>query len=886
MPSPPGLRLRFRLPKNQRVGRFGPCKGAPHGRPATSLPLGTAYGPATPFLGPCGATRRLRLGRTGRAALVAAVCATALATSAAPTGADNEALIEEIVVVATAPDDRTGMPAAKLPYASQAADADQVDRSLSLDLSDFLERTFTSVSLNDAQNNPLQPDLQYRGYTASPLLGLAQGIAVHVNGARFNEPLGDTVNWDLMPVTAIHSVQLMGGANPAFGLNTLGGALSLRMKDGFRSPGMGLEAWGGSHGRRVVAADVGGNRAVGSGALAYHIGAHGFDEDGWRDLSASSAGNAFGSVGWRGARSEMHLRAHRATSDLLGNGAVPVELLALDRKAIFTAPDRTENTMTMLSLDASRELSDGIQVAANLFHRSGGADAFNGDASEFAECELGGGDRLIEGLEEDDLEEIGLDDDDVCQGQFMDAEALEDFLNEAADDDEFDVEDLTDDLSGTGELADDAVNNISRRRQTSRGGDVHATFAGELFGAPTRALAGVAWYRGDTNFHSVTELAELNPDTRSTEGLGTGTFVDDLATRIDTRTETRSLYLTASVDASEAFTVTASARMNDTRVTLQDQSGERPELDGEHDYFRVNPHLGAVWNVTDSASLYAGIGMSSRAPTPIELACNEHVFERAAEFGDDEEFECRLPNAFLADPPLDDVVTRGFEAGARGLVNGINYHLGLFHSINTDDILFQTTGRATGLFANVDETRRAGVELALNGSLGRLDWRAAYTRLEATFGQDFHVLSPNHRFADDDGEVLVRSGSRIPGLPDQSFKLGVDYAVGSGFEIGFDLVAHGGQYLRGDESNGLPRLPGYQVLDLRMTWQATPSAKLFLRIENAFDEEYESFGLIGESPAEVEVPLFRDFENPRFVSPGAPRGIFAGVRLRLQPVGL
>ena len=792
-----------------------------------------------------------------------------------------EEIVERIVVVATAPDDRDGMPAAKLPYASQAADADQVDRSLSLDLSDFLERNFTSVSLNDAQNNPLQPDLQYRGYTASPLLGLAQGIAVHVNGARFNEPLGDTVNWDLMPVTAIHSVQLMGGANPAFGLNTLGGALSLRMKDGFRSPGMGLEAWGGSHGRRVVAADVGGSRPVGRGALGYHIGAHGFDENGWRDLSASRAGNAFGSVGWRGTRSEMHLRAHRAASNLLGNGTVPVELMARDRKAIFTAPDLTENTMTMLSVDASHELSSGVQVAANLFHRSGGADALNGDASEFAVCNLGGGDRLIEGLEEDDLEAIGLDDDDVCEGQFTGAEALEDFLNQAAGEDEFHVDDLTGDLSGTGELADDAVNNISRRRQTSRGADLHASFNGEVFGAPARGLAGVAWYRGDTSFHSVTELSELNADTRSTEGLGTGTFVGDLATRIDTRTETRSLYLTASIDAAEAFTVTASARMNDTRVTLQDRSGERPELDGEHDYLRVNPHLGAVWDVTDSASLYAGAGMSSRAPTPIELACNEHVFERAAEFGDDEEFECRLPNAFLADPPLDDVVTRGFEAGARGIVAGMSYQLGVFHSVNTDDILFQTTGRATGLFANVDETRRAGVELALYGSLGRLDWRAAYTRLEATFGQDFHVLSPNHSFANDDGEVLVRDGSRIPGLPDQSFKLGADYAVGRGFEIGFDLVAHGAQHLRGDESNGLPRLPGYRVLDLRLTWQATSSAKLFLRVENALDEEYESFGLIGEAPSEVDVPPFRDFENPRFVSPGAPRGIFAGVRLRL-----
>jgi hypothetical protein len=31
-----------------------------------------------------------------------------------------------------------------------------------------------SVYVNDIQNNPLQPDINYRGYTASPLLGTPQ----------------------------------------------------------------------------------------------------------------------------------------------------------------------------------------------------------------------------------------------------------------------------------------------------------------------------------------------------------------------------------------------------------------------------------------------------------------------------------------------------------------------------------------------------------------------------------------------------------------------------------------------------------------------------------------------------------------------------------------
>ncbi|HTE41768.1 MAG TPA: Plug domain-containing protein, partial [Steroidobacteraceae bacterium] len=103
----------------------------------------------------------------------------------------------------------------------QFADADQIEKSQTLDLSDFLSRHFGSVNVNHAQNNPLQPDLNFRGFTASPLLGLPQGLTVYQNGVRMNEPFGDTVNWDLIPLSTIDSVQLLAGSNPVFGLNTL-----------------------------------------------------------------------------------------------------------------------------------------------------------------------------------------------------------------------------------------------------------------------------------------------------------------------------------------------------------------------------------------------------------------------------------------------------------------------------------------------------------------------------------------------------------------------------------------------------------------------------------------------------------------------------------------
>ena len=110
----------------------------------------------------------------------------------------------------------------------QTATSEEIRELGALDLTDFMRRSFTNVFVNEAQNNPLQPDLRYRGFVGSPLLGLPQGIAVYQDAVRINEPFGDTVNWALIPLSAIDTVNLMPGSNPLFGLNALGGTISIR----------------------------------------------------------------------------------------------------------------------------------------------------------------------------------------------------------------------------------------------------------------------------------------------------------------------------------------------------------------------------------------------------------------------------------------------------------------------------------------------------------------------------------------------------------------------------------------------------------------------------------------------------------------------------------
>jgi len=793
---------------------------------------------------------------------------------------------EEIIVVGIVPGGAT-LDQSKVPYPVQRSQLEDLDAMRSASVANVLQQSFSSVSLNDAQNNPLQPDLQYRGFTASPLLGLAQGMAVYQNGVRINEPLGDAVNWDLLPLSAVETVTLSGGANPLFGLNSLGGSLALNMKDGFGFEGAALNYSGGSFGRRSGNLEFGGNKD----GFAYYLNAEFFDEDGWRDYSSSQALNLYGSIGWRFTEGEVNLNYQYGDSDLTGNGASPVELIALNRAAIFSGPDTTENKLNMMSVDFTRQLSSNLSLSGTIFTRHSETNSFNGDGSEFAVCEFTNGDTLIEGIEEDDLEEIGLDEDDICEGQFANADALEGFLNNAAilagEDEEYSIEDLTDDLSGSGLLSDAAINNLSTRRQKSFGGDLQWTLQGEFLGAPAQLVWGAAYYSGDSQFDAVLELSDISPLTRLTTGLGTNTFVDSQATSIDTENDSSSLYFTATADVNDSVAVTLSARANRTNVVLQDRSGMRPELNGDHEFQRVNPAAGFTWQYHEDHNLYANVSQSSRAPTPIELACNEGVFELAVQYAvergedpDDVDFECRLPNAFLADPPLEDVVTTSVELGSRGVLDELVYSVGLFHARNRDDILFQTTGRQTGLFANVDKTQRQGLESSLAGQWGSLHWRASYSYIDATFEDNFSVLSPNHGFADNKGEIQVSRGDAIPGIPAHQFKLITRYRFEEKFSVGLDLIANSEQTLRGDESAQLPAIEGYSLVNLSASYEINQNMSLFVTVNNVFDEEYKTFGLLGEEPGELEVPIIEDLTVPRFLGPAAPRAAFLGFRLR------
>ena len=750
--------------------------------------------------------------------------------------------LEPIEVIDVTPTHGTGLPQNKIPANIQTANSDEVNAAQSLDITEFINRNLGSVHINEAQNNPFHPDVRFRGFTASPLLGLPQGLAAYQDGTRVNELFGDTVNWDVIPQSAIASINLMSGSNPLFGLNTLGGALSLKTKTGFTHPGHEVKAYSGSFARRAIAFSSGGYNQ----RLSYFLSGNLFAEDGWRDFSPSDVRQVFGNIGWKENASTLDLSLTLADNALLGNGALPIDLLNTERRAVFTHPDKTKNNMLMANLRGSHAWSDTLILASTVYYRRNNVETFNGDDTDFEPCE--------------DLENEGF----LCVGEAADQERIKDqFGNDVRlpvngydeDDEETEIDD-EDDEGGF-----NATNNTSQTRQGGYGATLQATFTNPIVIRENQFIVGASFDRGGALFNSETELARLTPD-RGT--VGSGIFESESFVDVETTVQNVGIYATDTFSISPRLHLTLSGRYNRTEIILRDQIGV--ELNGDHTFGRFNPAAGLTYQFHNLLSFYGSYSEASRVPTPVELTCA------------DPDAPCKLPNAFVADPPLDQVITKTWETGLRGeLGNGIDWNADFFRATSFDDLIFVSSGALTneGYFQNVARTLRQGVEVNIGGSFfGRLHGLLNYTYISATFETNLTVSSPNHPEAEG-GEIEVEQGDRIPGVPQHNLKADVAFAVTDTLSLGANVLINSSQIFRGDEGNLIAQIPGYGIVNLRARYTFWSNISVFAKVNNLFDETYETFGLFGEA----EEVLGAEFEDARFLSPGAPRAAWIGLEV-------
>jgi len=514
-----------------------------------------------------------------------------------------------------------------------------------------------------------------------------------------------------------------------------------------------------------------------------------------------------------------------ADTDLVGNGAAPVDLLAQDRAAVFTHPDRTQNELTLLNFRGSQKLSEAVSLTGNVYSRSSDVRTLNGDDSDFAEC------AGTPGV--------------ICEHAGG-------------------AEEIVRDPSGapipTSPSLEGATVNRTSTRQDSVGLNVQATWAGRDAQRDNRLTGGIAYDTSDVSFTSSTELGSLDATRLAVPG---GVLVGDASVDLAAKIESTGIYVTDTFTLAERTSLTFSGRYNRSEVKLDDRLGG--SLGGVHTFERFNPALGLTHRLTEGYVFYASYSEANRAPSPVELTCA------------DPDDPCRLPNAFVADPPLEQVVAKTFEAGIRIHPNDpVSVHASLFRTTNEHDILFVSAGALTnqGYFANIGETRRDGLELSVVIDIGE-KWRSFvdYTYLDATFRDPFTAQSP-HNPAASNGEIEVAKGDRLPLVPDSLLKAGVTFFTPR-LDVGADLVASSGAHYRGDEANLLGRLDGYAVLNLHISYRLGTHTRVLANVDNVLDRNYETFGALGDAQG----VLGPSYTNPRFVGPGAPRGAWVGVRV-------
>ncbi|KVW11891.1 TonB-dependent receptor [Burkholderia cepacia] len=794
----------IRRPKAAGKGGAMRCeRRARHGGAMRGALLGPAVG-AIALFGLSTGSARAQQPADGTAATGGAVPPAAVAV--APEASQAPAVtLPTVVVVGTTPLLGIGTPLQKVPANVQTVRATELDAQHRATLADFFAANLQSVTISEAQGNPYQTDVNYRGFTASPLLGTPQGLSVFVDGVRVNEPFGDVVNWDILPTQAIDRMQLIPGSNPVYGRNTLGGALAITTKNGKSNPGGEAEVSGGSWGRKTAALEQGGT--IGSN-LDYYATANVANDGGWADHNASRVRQAFGKLRYTDSDTTLSISAGGADNALYGTQTIPRSFLD-NRKQAYTYPDLNRNSAGYLTLSGDRFFGEHVELSGNAYYRH----LRNTNISSNNNTDYGsvGDDGTV----------------DAVQGTNAQSTIVTD----------------------------------------SYGGSLQLTLLGKLGGMANQLIAGVAADVANSSYVASSQDAYFT-DTRA--AIGVGDF--EPQTRAKTRNANLGVYLSDALSLTPHWTLTVSGRYDWSKAQIGDESGVQPLLDGNHVFSRFNPAVGLNWNPVAGFTAYATYNEGMRSPTAIELVCADPAAP------------CSLPNDFIADPALKPVISKTFEAGMRGRIGAATtWSAAAYRTTLTDDIQFiSSPASAQGYFRNVGDTRRQGIELAGRTRFGPLGVGLSYSYVDATYRSSWTEHSPANSAADANGNVAVKQGDHISGIPAHTVKLRLDYAATPRWDIGANVTWRSGVYARGDENNQdvNGRIAGYVLVDLDMRYRITKRFEVFASVTNLFDKRYASFGVLGQNFFNGPNHTF-DGANPvneQFVGPGAPRGAWVGVR--------
>ena len=723
-----------------------------------------------------------------------------------------------MVVVGTAPLTLIGTPLNEVPANVQIGSSKQISQQQSLNLAEFLDNNLGSVNSSNSVGNAFQMDVSYRGFTASPILGTAIGLSVFLDGVRINEPFGDIVNWDLIPTNAIASLNLMPGSNPLFGLNTLGGAIAVNTKNGADNPGVKATVFGGSWGRRAVEAEYGGRDNAHD--VDYYFASNLFHEDGYRQYSSSDVKQFFTKERWHDSNNTLDLSMTLADNSMNGTSVLPLSMLNNPTQA-YTAPDSVTNKNALIALKGSHFIAEDKLLEGNVYYRA--SNAINANSNNSCDSSVTTPENCV----------------------------------------------------STGHLASSNV--IASTGQHGVGASVQLSLLDDLNGHKNTFTIGSSIDTSRVNYVSNTYGAKLvgnydyniNP---SESSLNNPYNQGDV--NLTTASKYYGLYATDNFAFDKRWNLTLSGRYNYDTVALSGSSVypdptnglsqlDTGSLNGNHTFHRFNPAVGLNFTPSKMLTIYGGYNEGMRVPSPVELSCSNPAIP------------CALPTGFASDPDLNMIVSKTWEAGARGLFSvATGWNIAAFNTQNQNDIQFisnPANNGATGFFQNVGETRRRGIEFGLYGKFDNLTLAANYGLVNATYQSNFMEVSSQNSSADTNGMITINKGNRIPGIARQTLKLSANYEITPSWSAGGNVIVSSGQYAHGDENNQDANGPlgGYSVVNLDSHNNLTSNWQIFARVTNLFNRNYNTFGILGQN---MYTAL-----SEMAVTPSLPRGVWIGL---------
>ncbi len=815
-----------------------------------------------------------------------------MASLAAPLASAADSLkTDKVEVISTSPLPGIGVPINLIPSNIQTVKSQDVNKQPGVSIADYMVNNMQGVTVSDMTGNPWQPEINFRGYSSTPLLGNAQGLSTYVDGVRVNESFGDVTLWDKIPSFAIGNMQLVPGSNPVYGLNTLGGAIAIQTKNGRDNQGIGIEYEAGSWGRQRGLIEAGGVSKDGS--VDYMIGYQHLTEDGWRKHSPSHLNQLFAKTGWQNESTRLDLTYIGTDNNLIGNGFTPEFFLRGDRDQIHTRPDFTNNYSHFLALNGSHWMNDTTMVSGNVYYRKSNRHTKNGDGWEGNGSDYP---NLTDnnGVLEEDFEDYHLN---TGTGPCTDSNECE-----------------IDELKGS-------VMNRTKTRQETYGFTSQIAKNDDLFGKKNNFVLGFGYdysfikfkqgftanvgaytYEWDTNGPALggdgEETAIFNRDVFDASRnvvLGGGASIPTTQTTgLTGKQWTARLFSSDTLSLNEFWHLNAGASWNFTRVDNVDtfQGSNVPQtLTARDSYTRLNPSVGLTFTPTVTTSLFASYSESSRAPTSIELGCSNPAYP------------CLLPAQMADDPPLNQVVAKTYELGGRGNVTeDIRWNAGIYRAVNHDDIQFTAANTLTGAgyFKNIGRTVREGMDLGLSGTVENLKWSASYSYVRATYDTDVEFVNAgNSSSNEEDGIYTARKGDRMPSIPKHQLKLRAQYAITPDWTVGTNVIGFSDQYVWGNENNqhranasrceddgdpnancsaGRGKLGGYFVVNLDTQYNIGSGWKAFAKAINIFDRDYYVGGRFGETQFGTN-GLYEGAESrPLGLLPGAPRAGWVGLR--------